>query len=145
MSRDSGAQTLHASAVAIGGRGILILGRSGAGKSALALRVMALGATLVADDQVMLRSERASLIASAPPQLAGLIEARGVGLLRVDTVAEAPIALAVDLDRTPTARMPERDEITFLGVPIRLILGRSLPNLDCVLTISMNNRAADTT
>ena len=55
MSRDPGTINLHASAVALDGRGALLLGASGAGKSGLALRLMALGARLVADDRVLLR------------------------------------------------------------------------------------------
>lgn len=145
MSRKDDQKTVHASAVAVAGRGVLILGESGSGKSALALRLMALGAALVADDQVMLRRNGALLIASAPPRLVGLIEARGVGLLRAPAVAEAELALAVDLDRPPGARMPQPGTITILGAPIRLILGHSLPDLDSVLTISMKNGVADAT
>jgi len=138
-------QTVHGSAVAVAGRGVLILGASGAGKSALALRLMALGAALIADDQVVLRRDSDTLVASAPPRLSGLIEARGVGLLRVRPLERAPLALAVDLDRPPAARMPQTGEITYLGVAIRLISGRNLPDLDAVLTISMNNGASDDT
>jgi len=138
-------QTVHGSAVAVAGRGVLILGASGAGKSALALRLMALGAALIADDQVVLRRASDTLVASAPPRLSGLIEARGVGLLRVRPLDRAPLALAVDLDRPPAARMPQPGEITYLGVAIRLISGRTLPDLDAVLTISMNNGASDDT
>lgn len=69
---------VHATCVALNPHAAaLIMGRSGAGKSALALRMMALGAHLVADDRTCLVAEGASLVASAPPSLAGLIEARG--------------------------------------------------------------------
>lgn len=132
-------ETLHASAVALEGRGLLILGASGAGKSGLALRLMALGACLVADDRVTLRLVGADLYAAAPAALSGLIEARGVGLIAAEAVAEAPVALAVDLDRAPAARMPQRASITLLGRRIELILGRDVPNIDIALMFFMKN------
>lgn len=124
---------LHASAVALEGRGLLILGASGAGKSALALRMMALGARLVADDRVDVARRGEALIASAPAALRGLIEARGVGLLRAEALEAAVLELAVDLDRTPAARMPQMREITYLGLDMQLIFGHGLPNLDAIL------------
>ncbi|PIY73077.1 MAG: serine kinase, partial [Rhodobacterales bacterium CG_4_10_14_0_8_um_filter_70_9] len=82
---------IHASCVAwaVAGkaRGLLILGASGAGKSALALELIALGAALVADDQVALRRVGEAVVAAPPPPLAGLIEARGLGLLRMPHLA----------------------------------------------------------
>ena len=137
MSRASGSAAgslnLHGSAVALEGRGLLILGASGTGKSALALRMMALGARLVADDRVILARRDDALIASAPRRLRGTIEARGVGLLRAEALEAAPLALAVDLDRAPAARMPHPREIIYFGIDIRLISGQGLPNLDAIL------------
>ena len=77
-----------ASCVAVEGRAALILGASGRGKSTLALTLMAMGATLVSDDGVVLRRAPDGLTASAPPALAGLVEARGIGLLRADFTCE---------------------------------------------------------
>jgi len=88
--------------------GVLILGESGAGKSGLALRLLAAGARLVADDRVELFSRADALWAKPPAQLAGLIEARGVGIVRLPHAVEARVALAVHLvgrDRVP--RLPE--------------------------------------
>lgn len=133
MSRGGASCNIHASAVALAGRGLLILGRSGAGKSGLALRLMALGARLVADDRVMLRRAPEGLFASAPAELAGLIEARGVGILRGAFLPETSLAYAVDLDAAPTARMPQRREISFLDVQLELIFGKDVPNLDATL------------
>lgn len=124
---------LHATAVALEGRGLLILGRSGAGKSGLALRLLVLGARLVADDRVLLTREGKTLMASAPAATRGLIEARGFGLLRAETVEASPVAVAVDLERAPAARMPHPREIAFLGVEIELMLGHQVPNLDAIL------------
>ncbi len=127
---------LHASAVAVDGRAALILGSSGAGKSGLVLQVMARGGVLVADDRVALRRDPdGRLLASAPEILAGLVEARGLGLLRAEPLPECPVVFAVDLDRAPGARMPQSASITYLGTGLRLIFGREVPNLDAILTL----------
>ena len=80
MKSLSADEVLHASCVGLDGDAVLILGKSGAGKSALALTLMAYGAQLVADDRVVLRPVDGRIIASAPDTIAGLIEARGVGI-----------------------------------------------------------------
>ena len=85
--------------------GILILGKSGAGKSDLALRLIALGAMLVADDRSELFVCRGRLYARAPARLAGLIEVRGVGILKLPHAPRARIALVVELGRE-SARLP---------------------------------------
>ena len=118
---------------------VLILGASGSGKSGLALRMMALGAGLIADDRVMIGIRDGRLEAWAPEPIAGLIEARGVGLLRAPAEAAAEVVLAVDLDRAPAARMPQCGRITYLGRNVRLISGRDVPNLDAILTILLDN------
>lgn len=106
---------LHASCVAWADAAVLITGASGTGKSGLALELMAYGCRLVADDRVVLRRRGRDLIASAPPPLRGLIEARGVGLLRADACPDAPVALHVDLDRRENQRLPERRQVEILG------------------------------
>lgn len=116
------AQIVHASCVAWQGRGVLILGRSGAGKSALALQLMAYGADLVADDRTELHAEGDVLIARHPATIEGLIEARGVGLLRADFVPQAEIALIVDLDQTESDRLPPERQISLLGISRPLAL-----------------------
>ena len=130
---------VHGSAVAFGGRGLLILGTSGSGKSGLALALMGRGGQLVADDRVVLARREDVLVASAPAVLAGLIEARGVGILRVPAIPEAPLALVVDLDRPAAARMPQAVAITLLGLKLELISGKDLPNLDLVLSMVVQN------
>ena len=107
---------LHASAVAIDGRGVLILGASGSGKSSLALRLIDRGATLIADDQVALRARDGRLHADALAPIYGKLEVRGVGIVDCDAVA-APIALAVDLERTPE-RLPEPWATSIDGVEV---------------------------
>ena len=124
---------LHASCVAAEGRGLLILGPSGAGKSGLALSLMALGARLVADDQVLLTRRDDALVATCPPALAGLIEARRVGLLRADPLPEATVHLAVDLGQTETERLPQHHSIVFLKKRIDLVRGPHCAHLPAAL------------
>jgi HPr kinase/phosphorylase len=131
----AGEAVVHASAVAVAGHGVLILGPSGAGKSALALELIAGGGVLIADDRVRLRREGAGLVASAPPAIAGLIEARSFGLLRVSAVAEARLLVAVDLGAAPAARLPHWGKFALLGAEVDLISGRGLPNLGTILKV----------
>lgn len=113
---------LHASCVAIEARGLLILGPSGAGKSALAMRLLAMGARLVADDRTEVTVAGGRLIARSPPAIRGLIEARGVGLLRAETLDEAPVALVADLGQTEDQRLPPFRRLTLLGCDLDLVL-----------------------
>jgi HPr kinase/phosphorylase len=116
-------ETLHASCVAVGDRGLLILGPSGSGKSALALRLISLGAKLVSDDLTRVERIDGQLCATCPkPDLSGLIEARGVGLLRAPSQASANLVLAVDLGQAETDRLPPFRSVTILGVPLSLVL-----------------------
>ena len=85
--------------------GILLLGESGAGKSDLALRLIACGASLVADDRSELYVSRGALWARAPASLAGLIEIRGVGIVKLDHVPRVRIGLAVELGQN-AKRLP---------------------------------------
>ena len=110
-------ETVHASCVAIAGRAVLIGGASGRGKSDLALRLIDRGARLVSDDYTILRSTGGRLIASAPPAIAGRIEVRGVGLVEMEPLAEAPVCLLVDLD-VATDRLPEPGAVSFLGLAV---------------------------
>ncbi|WP_265499263.1 HPr kinase/phosphorylase [Paracoccus beibuensis] len=114
---------LHATTVAIHGRGLLILGPAGSGKSTLALQLMAVGALLVADDRTDLELIAGQLIASVPAQLRGRIEARGVGILSAEASAPVPVALACDLGREEVERLPHMHVHDWLGVPVPLVLG----------------------
>ena len=121
MAEDSSEKTVHASCVALEGRGLLILGASGQGKSALALELMAMGAALVADDRVILRREGEALIVTVPEAIAGRIEARFVGLLNATPAGPVALALAVDLDRTEAERLPPRRSVNLLGISLPLV------------------------
>lgn len=96
---------LHATCVEWFDLGVLIRGKSGAGKSDLALRLIDAGAALVADDQVLLENG----IASAPARLQGLLEVRGFGIVKLPFAETTAIALTVDLcSADEIERLPDR-------------------------------------
>ncbi|MEX2519781.1 MAG: serine kinase [Paracoccaceae bacterium] len=113
---------VQGTAVAYRGKGLLILGRPRTGKSALALEMIALGAGLIGDDLVRIDVEGGRLIA-APADRGDqvLIEARGVGLLRLPSAGAAPLCLVLDLDEPETDRLPERRFWRRLGVETQLL------------------------
>ena len=115
------AETLHASTVAAEGRAVMITGPSGAGKSDLALRLLDRGFMLVSDDRTLVRKDGDRLIASAPPNIAGKLEIRGIGIVDMDTLKDVPVALLVDLT-SEIQRLPDENrERPVLGVRVPLI------------------------
>lgn len=103
---------IHASCAARDGHGVLLLGPSGSGKSDLLLRLLDRGFSLVADDRVDLDDA----VASVPAELAGLIEVRGLGVMRLPYVATAAVALAVQLGQGE--RLPGRSIHPLSGRPL---------------------------
>jgi serine kinase of HPr protein (carbohydrate metabolism regulator) len=99
-------ETVRGTSVAIAGRGVLLRGNSGIGKSDLALRLIDRGAVLVSDDYTEVSAENGRLLANAPTTIAGKIEVRGVGILTLQAAVDVPLCLIVELDRAP-ARLPE--------------------------------------
>ncbi len=114
-------QTVHATCVAWDGKGLLIHGDAGQGKSALGLELMGMGCMLVADDRVKLQKVGNDVVGRCPDTIHGLIEARGLGILNADTLDEAVIRLVVDLNKTEQDRFPTRRTVTFCGVDLPLI------------------------
>jgi len=113
---------VHGSCVEIDGRGVLLRGPSGRGKSDLALRLIDRGARLVADDRVDINEQAGVLTASAPAPIAGRLEIRGVGIISVAAVAAAPLELVVELvELEDVERLPEPRFSSFLGINIPLI------------------------
>ena len=109
---------LHASCVAIDGKGLLISGKSGSGKSSLALQLMALGAQLVSDDRVQTFAVEGKLQATPLPEIAGKIEARGLGILYADHLKSVFIEAIVDMEKTESERLPELRTENILGVHV---------------------------
>ncbi len=144
--------TVHASAVLVGARAVLIRGPSGSGKSRLALELIEAGragrlrfARLVADDRVHLESAGGRLLARPAETLAGLIEVRGAGLLRVLHEASAVVGLVVDLAAAAPSRLPDpaqrKTEIEGISLP-RLAVAAdaaALPTLLVVLNSSVES------
>jgi serine kinase of HPr protein (carbohydrate metabolism regulator) len=87
----------QASAVAIDGRALILEGPPGSGKSSLMLSLIDRGATLIGDDGVTLARDGDRILASPPPNIAGLLEIRGVGLVTMPTAADVPVALILSL------------------------------------------------
>ena len=135
--------TVHATCVAIAKRGLLIVGPSGSGKSALGLALMALGAQLVSDDRTELCNKAGILVAQCPAPIRGLIEARGLGLIRAQTLASAKIALVVDLGQTETHRLPPHRNTSLCDVTCDLVLGQQTPHFPSfLLAYMMGGRSA---
>ncbi len=135
---------LHASALVVGEAGILVRGASGAGKSRLALALVAEArrgggfACIVADDRTLVRHRSGRLVARPHPALAGLVERRGLGIVPVDHEPACVLALAVDIvegwpDRLPDAAA-RRCEVARVVLP-RLAVGAGSSTPDTVALI----------
>lgn len=111
----------RASCVAIGGRGVLIEGPPGSGKSSLALALIDRGAALVGDDGIMLRTQGARLHADPPPAILGLLEIRNVGLVRLDVARAVPVALAIRLDTDAPRYIEAAEQTTLCGIALPLV------------------------
>jgi len=143
--------SIHATCVALGKTGVLIRGPSGSGKSSLALRLIdgegyGLGsklmrANLVGDDQVLLWVSRKGLGASPAPRLAGLIEVRGVGILKTEHKRRVHIKLVVDLKPVVSIeRLPEEhDTVELEGISVpRIHLDASTPHAPAALRAALS-------
>ncbi len=115
------AETLHGTAVVFCGRGILLRGESGSGKSDLALRLIEAGGALVGDDRVAAVAENNILYAEPPPRIAGLIEIRGVGLKRLPYLSRARLDVCIDcVPAESVPRLPDALQAEILGVKLPL-------------------------
>ncbi len=120
--QDTPERNIHATAVILDGRGILIMGPSGAGKTDLAIRLIDAGGALVADDRVLVRLEDGRAVARAPGEIAGKMEVRGFGIIDLPHEVEAAIDLIVDLKpRRDIERMPEPATRDVEGVSVPVI------------------------
>jgi HPr kinase/phosphorylase len=110
---------VQASCVSIGGRGLMIEGPPGSGKSSLALALIDRGAQLIGDDAVSLVRSGNAIIAGPPPNISGLLEIRGVGLVSLPLARATPLALILKLGGPLGERLPEHlDECDYHGIAI---------------------------
>ncbi len=116
-------QNIHATTVDFNGHGLLILGKSGSGKSDLALRLICeKGAVLVADDRTDLQIFENTLFASCAENLSGLLEVRGVGLIRLNTKEKTPVKLVIQLSKPEEIeRMPSASFFNYENLKLPLL------------------------
>ena len=135
--------TVHASAVLVGARAVLIRGPSGAGKSRLALELIEARrsgalrfARLVGDDRIYLERAGGRLLVRPEETLSGLIELRGVGILRRDYEPCAVVGLVVDLAAAAAERLPETGQISIDGISLpRLAVAPGATALPAVMAV----------
>lgn len=138
------APTIHASAVLVGAKAVLIRGPSGAGKSRLAWQLISAApsqipfARLVADDRVFVAASNGRLLARPAPELAGLLEIRGLGIRRLAYEPVATVGLVVDLAASDADRLPAREAMAtaVAGITLpRLAVAPSHAALPAILAI----------
>ena len=152
---DSAEASVHASAVLVGNRAVLIRGPSGSGKSRLAFDLIVAGragqippAVLVGDDRVYLDADKGQLLVRPARELAGLIEIRGLGIRRCDFAQEAIVGLVVDLCADDAERLPPSEaletRIHGVGIPrIPVGLGyTAIPLVIAALTMTASSSSA---
>jgi HPr kinase/phosphorylase len=153
---DEAETSIHASAVLVGDRAVLVRGPSGSGKSRLAFDLILAGragqlasARLVGDDRVHVWRHGEQLMVRPAPALAGLIEIRGLGIRRCDYASQASIGLIADLDASDAERLPPASslQIQLCGIMIPRIPVKQgfsgLPLVIAALTMTANSSSAD--
>jgi serine kinase of HPr protein (carbohydrate metabolism regulator) len=140
---EAGGASIHASAVLVGNRAVLIRGPSGSGKSHLAFDLILAGrsgqiapAVLIGDDRVHLAASEGQLMVRPAPALAGLIEIRGLGIRRCDFAHEAAVGLVVDLEAADAERLPAPEalltQISGIELP-RIPVGKGFSAIPLVI------------
>lgn len=140
------ARNVHGTAIVVGKRGLIFLGPPGAGKSELAFACLAHArsqgsfAALIADDQVFISIENGQTIATRPASIEGLLELRGSGILRLDSVERAVLHLAIRvIDPSRDERLPPEGERTNLGglgdLPLIRVSGRAMVPLATIAAL----------
>lgn len=122
-------EQIHASAAALNGKAVLIVGKSGSGKSALLLDLMARGFALIADDIVILQDQDDGVAALAPENAQGRLEVRWIGIVQARTATSARVELVIDLDQEPSGRLPEHREFAIFDKKLLKIDAKGLINI----------------
>ena len=135
----NGSLVIHATCVDVNGSGILIVGRSGSGKSSLAINLLALGSTLVADDQCEIVRKNNSFRISKPASLPKSIEIRGVGLVSVPMVNETSLDWVVNMDEVEKERMPTPQFTEIGGFRVPTVFGKDMDDLASRIYVLVSN------
>ena len=135
----NGSLIMHATCVDVNGSGVLIIGRSGSGKSSLAINLLALGSTLVADDQCKLVRKNNRYRISKPASLPKSIEIRGVGLVSVPMVNETNLDWVVNMDEAEKERMPSPRFTEIGGFRVPTVFGKEMDDLAARIYILVSN------
>ena len=135
----NGSLLMHATCVDINGSGVLIIGRSGSGKSSLAINLLALGSKLVADDQCELVKKNNSFRIFKPASLPNSIEIRGIGLVSVPMIVETSLDWVVNMDEAETERMPALRFTEIDGYKIPTIFGKNMDDLASRIYVLVSN------
>ena len=135
----NGPLIMHATCVDINGSGVLIVGRSGSGKSSLAINLLALGSKLVADDQCELVKKNNRFSVSKPASLPKSIEIRGIGLVSVPMVVETSLDWVVDMDEAETERMPDLRFTEIGGYRVPTVFGKNMDELASRIYVLVSN------
>ena len=130
---------MHATCVDINDSGVLIVGRSGSGKSSLAINLLALGSKLVADDQCELVKKNNRFSVSKPASLPNSIEIRGIGLLSVPMVVETSLDWVVDMDEVETERMPDLRFTEIGDYRVPTVFGKNMDELASRIYVLVSN------
>ena len=112
---------VHGTAIALEDRGVLLTGPSGSGKSDLALRLIDSGATLISDDQTICERRKNEIFLFPHKKIHGLIEVRGVGLIKVPFIENVKLNMIVQLIDKPPERIPKKEEKKLLNLNIKFI------------------------
>ena len=131
-------KNVHGTAVSIDGKGLLILGQSGSGKSQLALALITHGAKLISDDKVIIINTESEIILSAPKSITGKIEARFVGILKMPVLI-APLYLVIDLDQKELDRLPKKKFMTYFDKKIPALNANGIKKLEYSLIPLLKN------
>ena len=134
-----GSLIMHATCVDVNGSGVLIVGRSGSGKSSLAINLLALGSTLVADDQCELVRKNNRCRISKPASLPKSIEIRGVGLVSVPMVSETSLDWVVNMDKSEKERMPTPRFTEIGGFRVPTVFGKDMDDLASRIYVLVSN------
>ena len=135
----TGSLIMHATCVDINGSGVLIVGRSGSGKSSLAINLLALGSKLVADDQCELVKKNNRFYIFKPASLPSSIEIRGVGLVSVPMAVETSLDWVVDMDEAETERMPDLRFTEIDGYRVPTVFGKDVDELASRIYVLVSN------